>query len=131
MAHATETTSAAEEHESTRKPDTISPPELSGEQAGGPLAGALTGAFGEPPATRVFNHPALLLSPNSNFRSTALRRAQQSHGNHFVQQAMRGIQRTPSSTQIVQRECACGGTLPDASYPEQMSQPRVDRQLHR
>jgi hypothetical protein len=48
-----------------------------------------------------------------------------------VQQAMRGIQRTPSSTQIVQRECACGGTLPDASYPEQMSQPRVDRQLHR
>ncbi len=111
MAHATETTSAAEEHDSTRRPDATSSSELSGYQAGGPLGGSFTGAFGEPPATRVFNHPALLLSPNGNFRSTALRRAQQSHGNHFVQQAMlRGVQRKASPTQTVQRECACGGT---------------------
>ncbi|PWT95571.1 MAG: hypothetical protein C5B55_01125 [Blastocatellia bacterium] len=110
MAHATET-SGAQELDSTREPDPVSSSELSDEQVGGALGTGLTGAFGEPPATRVFNHPALLLSPNSNFRNTALRRVQQSHGNQFVQQALlRSIQRTPSTTGTVQRECACGGT---------------------
>lgn len=77
----------------------------------GPFRGVFTGAFGEPPtdtAAGFFSNSTLSLSANHNFRSIALKRAQQSHGNHFIQRALAKRQSNP--TQMIQRECACGGT---------------------
>jgi hypothetical protein len=69
-----------------------------------PVAGAFNSFFGstppEPPVaatSRLVNHPLLAHPANRMVRAVALRRAQQTYGNRFVQR-------------VVQRRCACGGT---------------------
>src|SRR5918999_5243335 len=66
------------------------------------------GAPGEPPAdgaARFLQTPTLSHPANNGVRVLALKRAQQTYGNHFAQRVVRGIQRKPATPRIVQREC--------------------------
>ena len=108
----TESTTTAEEQDTSRqnKPGNSPIAEAGGEQFGDPLRGVFTGAPCEPPAdtSARLSHPSLSHPVNRSFRSIAFKHAQQTHGNHFVQRVM--LQRNPSSSRTIQRECACGGT---------------------
>src|SRR5271166_1746302 len=76
------------------------------------LAGkAFSGAPGEPPGDGVaslLSGPSLAHSANDGARVVALRRAQQTHGNRYVQRLVSGLHHGPS--RLVQRTCVCGGT---------------------
>jgi hypothetical protein len=111
MATVAETTNAVEQREVQSNHSLGALPTAeAGSEFGGPLSGVFTGALGEPPAdtTARLSHPSLSHPANASFRSIAFKRAQQAHGNHFVQRAM--MLRNPSSSRTIQRECACGGT---------------------
>src|SRR5262249_48111058 len=83
------------------------------EQDGGLFNRVFGRAPGEPPAesaARFLGSATLSHSANNGVRVVALKRAQQTHGNHFAQRVVRAIQRKPASSRIVQRECAYGST---------------------
>jgi hypothetical protein len=106
-----ETTTVDEEHETLRQnlPDNSVFAEA-GSPPGGSSTVAFAGAGSEPPAVSYarLSHPALLHRANGPVRSSAFKRAQQTHGNHFVQRAL--SQRKQGPTQFIQRECSCGGS---------------------
>jgi hypothetical protein len=87
------------------------------EQAGWHAGRAFDGAPGEPPGdgvTPLFSSPALSHAANNGARAVVLRRAQQVHGNRYVQRFLasaRGHSAAPGPP-VIQRSCACGGTCP-------------------
>src|ERR1043166_311947 len=85
--------------------------DLYGEQPGGPLSAALSGAFGEPPsqsATTLLRKPALSHRANNSARSVLLKRAQHAHGNRYVQRLVSSGEKPATSPPLLQRQCACG-----------------------
>jgi hypothetical protein len=67
----------------------------------GERAGFAAGWIGH----EVLSHPA-----NASVRTVAMRRAQQSYGNRYLQRFVAGMDRVvPSVPRLVQRQCACGG----------------------
>src|SRR5262245_9850190 len=72
------------------------------------LAGSSAGgAPGQPPGegmTHLLRSPSLAGSRNDGLRAIAIRRAQRTHGNRYVQRLVAGLGR-PSSPSI-QRQCA-------------------------
>src|SRR6266545_3845229 len=73
------------------------------------LSRVFSGAPGEPPAngaTQLLRSAALSSRSNTGVRVIALSRAQQTHGNRFVQRAVAGIQRKTAASQSAQRQSA-------------------------
>jgi uncharacterized protein DUF4157/pretoxin HINT domain-containing protein len=103
-------------HEVDAKPhNNAATPETLNDLEGGVTGRVFSGTPGEPPAdnaSRVLRSPSLSHSANNAVRIVALKRAQQSYGNRFVQRAIAGIHRSPSRTSLLQRQCACG-TCPE------------------
>lgn len=119
MASLTETTDAVERHvDHSGHVDQSPATEVGGEQFGGPLGAVFTSALGgraEESAARFLQTPALSHPTNSTVRSVALKRAQQTHGNRFLQRAL--AQPSKSAKGAIQRECACGGTCQSCRTP--------------
>src|SRR5208282_2059760 len=94
-----ETASEQKDAEPARTETTASSPEteLSGSQAGAVAA-------------RWFGHELLSHPANASVRNLAMRRAQQTHGNRFVQRMMSKAGTGPMPARVIQRQCACGGT---------------------
>lgn len=97
--------------------------ELSVESYGGLAGRFFSSAPNEPPpenAAALF--PAA--SGQQSVRAVILKRAQQTHGNQFLQ---RFVQRKPSAiipSAIIQRQCACGGTCAKCNAaPEEAASP--------
>jgi hypothetical protein len=85
--------------------------EADADVVGGALGAYLGGAPPEPPVAataRLVNHPVMARPANRAVRALALRRAQQTYGNHFVQR-------------VVQRQCACGGTCDRCRAADEMA----------
>jgi hypothetical protein len=115
MISSTETTSAVSDRDSSRqnKIETAAGAELGVDSAGGPLGGLLGTDFANPTlgSSGFLSNRALSLPANTTVRNAALRQAQRSHGNQFVQRALKsGVQRSAAPPALVQRQCACGGT---------------------
>src|SRR5208337_1565151 len=94
-----ETASEQKDAEPARSEATASSPEteLSGSQAGAVAAGWL-------------GHELLSRPANAGVRTLAMRRAQQTYGNRFVQRMVSKAGMGPIAAQMIQRQCACGGT---------------------
>lgn len=115
MAARSEPQSAALENDARRRENSSgsTTPEPLSEHEDGLVGRIFSGAPGEPSAegaARLLGSSTFSYSANSGPRAISLKRAQQTHGNHFAQRVVRGIQRKPATPRIVQRECACGGT---------------------
>jgi hypothetical protein len=87
------------------------------EQGGWHAARAFGAAPGEPPGEGVMPllvSRSLSHAANNGARAVAFRRAQQVHGNRYVQRLLAGAQRRPAGNgpRSLQRSCACGGTCP-------------------
>jgi len=110
MASAAETTDVERHVDHSRHVD-ASPATEVGEQFGGPVGAVFNSALGgrsEDSAAKLLRTPALSHPTNSAVRGVALKRAQQTHGNRFLQRAL--AQPAKSAGTTIQRECACGGT---------------------
>jgi hypothetical protein len=106
---------ASKEPEAKRNEGISSPrtQESAGEQDSGLFSRVLSGAPGEPAlgsAARLLGDPLFSHSANNGQRVIALKRAQQTYGNGVAQRAVARIQRKPTNSRMVQRECVCGGT---------------------
>ena len=106
MGATTETTTSAEAHEPLRQDNNAQGGAVGGTLSG-PLDAILThDSVGHAQGRLLLNHK-LSHRANSSLRSIAFQRAQQSHGNRFVQRALNQHQ---ASSTTIQRDCACGGT---------------------
>lgn len=82
-----------------------------------PFGSVFAGAPGQPlnRATNLLAAPAFSHAANHSVRALALKRAQQTHGNHAAQRMVARLQRKSSTTRAIQRNCACGGTCSECS----------------
>jgi hypothetical protein len=104
---------APPEHESRAHEKAVVAPEQVNDSSAALFDRFFGGASGESQngrAARLLRSLSLSHSASGSVRTIAFKRAQQTHGNHFAQRVVRGIQHKPPTSRIVQRECACGGT---------------------
>ena len=111
-------------------------PEKSAEPTAGSFANGYEGLIGavfesgrvQSPngAARLLGNADLAHPANGAVRSAALKRAQQTYGNSFLQRAL--VQPSTRAGGIIQRECACGGTCQSCLTAPLSTNPSVQRQ---
>jgi hypothetical protein len=102
-----ESASAQKESESPRHETATASTEVA-------LTGGVTGLLG----AQWLDHELMAQPANAGARALALRRAQQAHGNRYVQRLVAASPSARSSGRVVQRQCACGGTCPSCKADE-------------
>ena len=106
-----ETASEQKDAEPARAEATAAAPEAA--LNGGPPAGIIAaGWLGH----ELLSHPA-----NAGVRTLAMRRAQQTYGNRFVQRMVAKAATGLGPSRVVQRQCACGGTCAACQAGEAVS----------
>lgn len=66
---------------------------------------------------QILRSAALSSRVNKGIRVVALSRAQRTHGNSYTQHLVSQIQLSSKNSQVIQRECACGGSCAKCSVP--------------
>jgi len=115
MASANELVTTSQEPEGRRHENISGTPgsEQLSEQDDGLFSRVFGGAPGDPSpvdsASQFLRNPAFSHAANNGLRVLALKRTQQTYGNRFAQRVVAGIQRKPTNSRLVQRQCDCGG----------------------
>ena len=116
---------AREQVETTRNANVpTAAAELANEYEPGVVARALSVSPAEPNGNgtaKLFRSPSFVSSSNSRVRVIALSSAQATHGNRYTQRLITQTQLNAKNSQLMQRECACGGTCAKCSEPSRLN----------